>query len=154
MSVRAVITSMAARMPKNQTYTALTTQQTVPVWYRQFWTVCRRQQSDTAMVSYLYQAWRCNRMKPRLKQVCGVFACVYDVVTHVAPNKLRKARSFTGRLNCCSVPCSVSLLWSTSEDTGLNRSKRFTGKWGVNQILCAAAWPRHVDIKHNFSLCP
>ena len=29
---------------------------------RQFWTVCRRQQSDTAMISYLYQAWRCNRL--------------------------------------------------------------------------------------------
>ena len=42
--------------------TALTTQQTVPVWYCQFWTVCRRQQSDTAMISYLYQAWRCNRL--------------------------------------------------------------------------------------------
>ena len=46
----------------HQTDTALTTQQTVPVWYRQFWTVCRRQQSDTAMISYLYQAWRCNRL--------------------------------------------------------------------------------------------
>ena len=27
------------------------------LWYRQFWTVCRRQQSDTAMISYLY-LWR------------------------------------------------------------------------------------------------
>ena len=41
----------------HQTGTALTTQQTVPVWYRQFW-----QQSDTAMISYLSQAWRCNRL--------------------------------------------------------------------------------------------
>ena len=32
----------------HQTDTALTTQQTVPVWYRQFWTVCWRQQSDAA----------------------------------------------------------------------------------------------------------
>ena len=46
----------------HQTDTALTTQQTVPAWYRQFWTVCRRQQSDTAMISYLYQAWKCNRL--------------------------------------------------------------------------------------------
>ena len=46
----------------HQNDTALTTQQAVPVWYRQFWTVCRRQQSDTAMISYLYQAWRCNRL--------------------------------------------------------------------------------------------
>ena len=34
----------------------------VPVWHRQFWTVCRRQQSDTAMILYLCQAWRCNRL--------------------------------------------------------------------------------------------
>ena len=46
----------------HQTDTALTTQQTVPAWYRQFWTVCRREQSDTAMISYLYQAWRRNRL--------------------------------------------------------------------------------------------
>ena len=26
------------------------------------WTACRRQQSDTAMIWYLYQAWRCNRL--------------------------------------------------------------------------------------------
>ena len=39
----------------HQTDTALATQQTVPVWYRQFWTVCRWQQFDTAMTSYLYQ---------------------------------------------------------------------------------------------------
>ena len=46
----------------HQTDTALTTQQTVPVWYRQFWIVCRRQQSDTTMISFLYQTWRCNRL--------------------------------------------------------------------------------------------
>ena len=49
----------------HQTDTALTTQQTVPVWYRQFWTVCRRQQPDTAMISYLCirseGATGCNR---------------------------------------------------------------------------------------------
>ena len=38
----------------HHTDTALTTQQTVPVWHRQFWAACRRQQPDTAMISYLY----------------------------------------------------------------------------------------------------
>ena len=54
----------------HHTDTALTAQQTVPVWYRQFWTVCRRQQSDTVMISYLYQTWRLQQAVTGLWRFC------------------------------------------------------------------------------------
>ena len=73
----------------HHTDTALTTQQTVTVWYRQFWTVCRRQQSDTAMISYLYQAWRCKQAVTALWRFCVCSSTKIDWISTQLYNNSR-----------------------------------------------------------------
>ena len=61
--------------------TALTTQQTVPVWYRQFWTVCRSMVYSYAMTSYL-SLWHHNSLQ-LWHHTCirleGATACIWSV---------------------------------------------------------------------------